>query len=238
MKKSLVGFAAALTAGLLTVTLMPHAAQASVASRQKVDAETTQEVQRALKKLGFASTVVDGRSSAEFKNILCSWREIVGDPTTRKQLSRGEAERILAMTELPVPLKKMVTGLNVNKECQSLALVVKTGKKTREYRKIFRVSTGAGGYDTSPGYHTITRRIDGLHNSSAYPSPSGWNMYRPAYFTGWGEAFHGSPSDASVSWAPSSHGCVRMLQRNVDYLWRTGGNAVGTQVYVYGTWQG
>jgi hypothetical protein len=204
---------------------------------REVAEDQTREVQRALKRLGFASVSVDGRSSKEFKNVLCSWREAVGKKPTRKQLQATEAERILRMTQLPKPRPRYVVGLNVNLQCQSAAVVSKE-KGRLAFQRFFRVSTGVSGFDTTVGMHVIQRRIDGLHNSTSYPSLSGWNMYRPAYFTSWGEAFHGSPSDASVSWAPSSHGCVRMLQKDIDYLWRTGSNGVGTKVKVYGVWRG
>lgn len=195
-------------------------------------------VQRSLKALGFASVVLDGRQSEEFRNILCSWREAVGEEPSRDRLASDEARRILSMTRLPRPRESLVVGLNVNLQCQSLAWVADAGRSGTRYERIFRVSTGASGLGTSPGYHVIQRRIDGLHNSSAYPSPYGWNMYRPAYFTSWGEALHGGVTASSVLWYPSSHGCVRMLHPDVDYLWRKGGNAIGTAVHVYGAWQG
>ena len=239
MDKARVSVVVAALAGALLLSVSPASAdEGAAAAGRKVDSALTQAVQRHLKSLGFASVVVDGRSSREFKNILCSWREAVGKPLSRKQLLPAEADRILDMTQLPKPARGLAVGLNVNKTCQSMAIVKKQPGQPRQYGRIFRVSTGVAGFDTSPGLHVIQRRIDGLHNSTGYPSPSGWNMYRPAYFTSWGEAFHGSPSDTSVSWAPSSHGCVRMLQKDIDYLWRSGANSIGTQVYVYGSWQG
>lgn len=224
--------ALALTVGLGT----PAVAQAQ--DGRKVDAEQTKEVQKALKRLGFVNVQTDGASSAQFKNILCSWRELVGKTQTRRQLLPNEAKRILLMQALPTPPRSLVNGLNVNLACQSLTLVQRASGEGRTVTRVFRVSTGMSGYSTSTGKHTIMRRIDGLHNSSTYPSSNGWNMYRPAYFTSWGEAFHGSPSDSSVSWYPSSHGCVRMLQKDIDYLWRHGHNAIGQKVSVYGTWRG
>lgn len=229
--------AVGLSAALILPLGLTSPAYAGDGGSRKVDAATTEQVQRALKRLGFASITPDGRSSGTFKNFLCAWRDAVGKEPSRKQLLPNEAERILAMETMPRPDKRFVVGLNVNRECQSVAYVVKENGE-RRFEKIFRASTGAAGYETSAGTHVIQRRVDGLHNSTSYPAASGWNMYRPAYFTGWGEAFHGSPSDSSVSWAPSSHGCVRMLQKDIDYLWRKGANAIGTQVYVYGEWRG
>lgn len=204
-------------------------------SEAKVSVKETRRTQRALKKLGFVSVRIDGENSQEFKNILCAWREIAGRKVTRQQLKPQEVDAIKSMQSLPKPKDYMVTGLNVNRQCQSVALVVKNKGKPRKYDKVFRASTGKAGYTTTAGNHVIQRRINGKHTSTSYPSSS-WNMYRPAYFTSWGEAFHGSPSDTSVAWSPSSNGCVRMLQKDIDYLWATGANNIGTKVYIYGTW--
>lgn len=241
---------AAATAAALTVTLLstanpaaaaqPAAAPttAAVQASNKVPADTHKAVQRKLKRLGFRTVAVTGTDSQEFRNILCAWREVVGKTEHRGRLLAGEADRILATTTLPAPRDHMVTGLNVNLRCQSVYIVDKV-KKQRVYDKIFRASTGGiNGLTTSTGTFTIQRRIDGLHNSTSYPEASGWNMYRPAYFTSWGEAFHGSPSDSSVHWYPATHGCVRMVQRDIDYLWDNGYNTIGTTVHIYNQWQG
>lgn len=225
-------------AALLSLLILPATPAAADTGKRKVDTATTAKVQKALKKLGFSSIPSGGVDSEEFRNFLCAWRDAVGKKHLRRELLPGEATRILEMKALPKPRRELTTGLNVNLTCQSVAWVVKEKGSPRSYVRVFRASTGAGGFSTSKGLHTIQRRIDGLHNSTSYPSSSGWNMYRPSYFTSWGEAFHGSPSDSSVAWHPTSHGCVRMLQGDIDFLWRSGANAIGTKVYIYGGWQG
>jgi lipoprotein-anchoring transpeptidase ErfK/SrfK len=54
-------------------------------------------------------------------------------------------------------------------------------------------------------------------------------MYRPKYFTG-GIAVHGSPSIPPV---PASHGCVRVSNSAIDWLWDSWGLPIGTTVMVY-----
>ena len=50
-----------------------------------------------------------------------------------------------------------------------------------------------------------------------------------------GQAMHGSATDALVRTYPASHGCVRMLHRDIDAL-QAGGVGNGTLVRVIGTW--
>lgn len=74
--------------------------------------------------------------------------------------------------------------------------------------------------------------MNGKETSTQFPDTH-WNMYRSLYFNG-GEALHGSYSDLYVRTFPDSHGCVRMLHRDVDWLWRKGWT-IGTKVRVYGS---
>ena len=122
----------------------------------------------------------------------------------------------------------MISGINVSRGCQ-VAYFVSDGR----VRRAVPVSTGRPGYPTDPGVFRIFRSVNGTETSNSFPEPH-WNMYRSLYFNG-GEALHGSYSDSYVRTYPDSHGCVRMLHRDVDWLWRNGWT-VGTSVRVYGDW--
>jgi lipoprotein-anchoring transpeptidase ErfK/SrfK len=74
--------------------------------------------------------------------------------------------------------------------------------------------------------------IDDWYESRSYPD--GW-MYRPQFFN-MGQAIHGSSLDSAVHSYPASHGCVRMLHKDIDYLWANGFGK-GSVVNVYGTWR-
>jgi lipoprotein-anchoring transpeptidase ErfK/SrfK len=50
-----------------------------------------------------------------------------------------------------------------------------------------------------------------------------------------GQALHGSATDRLVTTSPASHGCVRMLHRDIDAL-QSGGVDNGTLVRVFGAW--
>ena len=66
--------------------------------------------------------------------------------------------------------------------------------------------------------------------------PDGWwigdlgQIYRPKYFSG-GVAIHGS---TSVPAYPSSHGCVRVTVKAMDFIWDNDILPRGTEVFVYG----
>ncbi len=66
--------------------------------------------------------------------------------------------------------------------------------------------------------------------------PDGWwigdlgQIYRPKYFSG-GVAIHGS---MSVPAYPSSHGCVRVTTKAMDFIWDNDILPRGTEVLVYG----
>ncbi|MFN0090835.1 MAG: L,D-transpeptidase family protein, partial [Acidimicrobiales bacterium] len=75
----------------------------------------------------------------------------------------------------------------------------------------YRYSTKGGGTDvanTPRGEFYVQRRINGIRVSDL------GELYRPLYFTG-GYAIHGSNS---VPGYPASHGCVRVSNADIDWL--------------------
>ncbi len=87
----------------------------------------------------------------------------------------------------------------------------------------YRTKSGGSAHANTPtGTFTITRHIRGEHRSDL------GILYSPMYFyKGW--AIHGSPS---VPAYPASHGCVRV--NNWDIAWMFDRVAIGTSVQVYG----
>lgn len=76
---------------------------------------------------------------------------------------------------------------------------------------------------TPSGDYRIFRQVDGTD-----PSPLGI-LWRPKYFNG-GIAIHGYPD---VPPYPASHGCVRVSDAAINWLWDNGLAPVGTSVQVY-----
>lgn len=95
------------------------------------------------------------------------------------------------------------------------------------------VSTG-GGYRYSDGTSTalavtprglfhVLRQVDGL-----VVAPLG-ELWRPKYFVG-GYAIHGSDSVPPV---PVSHGCVRVSNAAMNWIWASNRMPLGTRIWVY-----
>jgi peptidoglycan hydrolase-like protein with peptidoglycan-binding domain len=99
---------------------------------------------------------------------------------------------------------------------------------------VINVSTGSGipytlegiryTAQTPEGHFAVQGQINGLSIS-----PLG-QLWRPKFFTGTGIAFHGSPS---IPPYPASHGCVRMTNAAIDWIWASNTIPIGTAVWVY-----
>ncbi|HUP84240.1 MAG TPA: L,D-transpeptidase family protein [Acidimicrobiales bacterium] len=129
-----------------------------------------------------------------------------------------------------LPRPRSTTGYiaEVDKSRQILMLV-SNGRVVR----VFNVSTGNGaryrsgsGYaiaSTPEGVFSVQRQINGTRISEL------GELYRPKYFTG-GYAIHGSPS---IPPYPASHGCIRVSNGAINFLWDSGSLPIGTPVHVY-----
>lgn len=78
---------------------------------------------------------------------------------------------------------------------------------------------------TPTGKYAVTEQRDYVHQSSLGLGP----MYRPKYFHQV-IAIHGADETPPY---PSSHGCIRVTNAAMDWIWDTWGAPVGTQVWVY-----
>jgi hypothetical protein len=128
------------------------------------------------------------------------------------------------------PVARSTSGLvaEVDKTRQ-IVMLVSNGRVL----KVFNTSTGNGArYRSGSGYATaitpegsfrIYNQINGLRISEL------GELWRPKYFTG-GYALHGSPS---IPPYPASHGCVRLSNAAINWIWDTNAMPVGTAVLVY-----
>jgi peptidoglycan hydrolase-like protein with peptidoglycan-binding domain len=88
---------------------------------------------------------------------------------------------------------------------------------------VINTSTGKSSTQTVPGDFHVYSQIDGMRHA-----PLG-NLWRPKYFNG-GDAIHGSPS---IPGYPASHGCARVSNGAIDFLWSSGLIPIGTSVRVH-----
>ncbi|HEX2029764.1 MAG TPA: cell wall-binding repeat-containing protein [Nitriliruptorales bacterium] len=185
-------------------------------------------VQDRLVQLGYWLGQPDGTFGSLMTQAVYAFQKVEGlsrtgsiDPATRERLQ---------VAARPVP-RNVHAGryVEVDKTRQVL-LVVQDGAVLHA----FNTSTGTGefynenghsGYAITPeGSFTFFRQIDGMRQSDL------GQLWRPKYFTDRGHAIHGSNS---VPPYPASHGCVRLSNGAIDFIWQTDLVSLGTRLYVY-----
>ena len=146
-------------------------------------------------------------------------RDGVVGPLTQGAIARGVR---------PKPRSTHGAVVEINLSTDLLLLV-------RDGRLVATLNTSTGGgyaYSTNGlsgvavtprGQFRIFRQVNGLD-----VSPLG-EMWRPKYFSG-GFAIHGS---ASVPPQPASHGCVRVSNAAMDWIWASNRMPIGTLVWIY-----
>lgn len=191
-----------------------------------------QALQERLTELGYRPGVEDGNFGAHTVSAVLAFQKreglqrdaIVGpEVLSRLEDPQGAGPR----SDAPGP------RVEVDLDRQVLFVIAADGSVTT-----LNTSTGSGRefQSAEPGKgivvaHTpvgefeILRVIDGLREA-----PLG-TLYRPMYFTSEGGfAIHGNPH---VPGYPASHGCARLANYDMDYLWDTG-LGVDDAVWVYG----
>ena len=172
-------------------------------------------------------TRADGRYDAGTRRAVCAWRTIEGRRAHRGLPTKAESRAIVAAAGLPRARSLMVQGVTISVTCQAAFWV----GADRSYRRVMKVSTGKAGYRTRTGTFRVFRAFSTWRYSTIYPEA---RMYKPMQFSG-GQAMHGSATDLLVRDYPASHGCVRMLHRDVDAL-QSAGFGIGSLVRVIGRW--
>lgn len=186
------------------------------------------KLQQRLKDLGYFITSVDKAYGGETQQAVFALQKagglyrdgVVGDATQN------------AADDGVVPKAQTSSGkvLEIDIDRQ-LVLAVEDGKVV----KVINASSGNGEtYEakgatytayTPRGSFAVFREVNGMHSSTLELG----DMWRPKFFTG-GIAVHGS---ASVPAFPASHGCVRVSNSAMDWIWDTWGAPSGTPVVVY-----
>jgi peptidoglycan hydrolase-like protein with peptidoglycan-binding domain len=188
--------------------------------------EPVRQLQQRLAELGYWNGTADGKFGTLTEQAVWALQKAAGlapsgatTPQTWAALAAGTR-----------PAAKSTSGHVIEVDLKhNLLLFVTNG----HVDTILNTSTG-GGYSyvsegrrqvaiTPKGHFSTYRTIDGNHKS-----PLGW-MYRPRYFFE-GVAIHG---DSSVPNHPVSHGCVRVTDAAMDWVWANNLDPVGTAVWVY-----
>jgi peptidoglycan hydrolase-like protein with peptidoglycan-binding domain len=183
-------------------------------------------LQKRLVSLGFWISAADGSYGQTTEQAVMAFQKAAGlerdgvaGPLTMKAIAQG-----VTVTS------RSTSGhvLEIDKAKQ-LLLIVNNGKVA----SIINTSTGSNQPYTSGGVTSIATTPSGTFSifrqvNADDPGPLG-DLWRPKYFNG-GIAIHGSPS---IPGYPASHGCARMSNAAIDWIWSSGQAPIGTQVVVY-----
>lgn len=182
-------------------------------------------IQQRLDALGYW-VPVDGRAGPLLTQALYALQKAAGIPRTG--VFDAATQRALDAGTLPTPRTTTGYAVEVDKAHQ-LVMLVSNGRVVR----VFNTSTGSGkryrsgsGYaiaNTPEGSFRVYTQINALRISEL------GELWRPKYFTG-GFALHGSPS---IPPYPASHGCVRLSNAAINWMWDTNAVPLGTPVQVY-----
>jgi lipoprotein-anchoring transpeptidase ErfK/SrfK len=173
-------------------------------------------LQRRLSDLGYWLGTPDSRYGSSTEHAVTAFQKVAGlgrdgvaGPATMSALDRATRPR---------PRAGSANTIEVDLARQVVLLVVDGRTEW-----VLDASTGRVAGTTPTGRYGIFRQVDGYD-----PGPLGV-LYRPKYFTG-GVAVHGFPDVPPYA---ASHGCVRVTNAAMDWLWATGRTPIGRPVWVY-----
>lgn len=194
--------------------------------------EKVRALQRMLRKSGYWVSSIDGKFGYSTKQAVWAVQKATGRARTGKVTQGVWYELRLgtrAKTKITAKQSKGKRVFEVDLSEQILNIV-----KDGEVLWTFNVSTGSNSYYTSPrgnrvyaytptGSFQVFMKRNYLHRA-----PLG-AMYRPQYFRHGGWAIHGSPD---IPARPASHGCIRIENRAMDYLWSKGGLGMKSNIII------
>jgi lipoprotein-anchoring transpeptidase ErfK/SrfK len=185
-------------------------------------------LQKRLTELGYWVDKSDGKFGGTTQQAVFALQKAAGigrdgtvGPKTQKALDAG-----VQPTAKSKPGSGYLVEINLKKQ---LLMLVKDGKVVTT----LNTSTGSNEHyehdgqtylaDTPTGHFKVGRQIDGMRIS-----PLG-QLWRPKYFNG-GIAVHGSPSIPPYA---ASHGCARLSNAAINWIWSTNKMPLKTKVWVY-----
>lgn len=173
-------------------------------------------LQKALRANGYWLSGVDGKYGQTTQQAVMAVQKYHG--LTRDGICGPATWRAVKALSRPRARTTSGTIIEVDLRRQLLFFVV-SGK----VRWVFNTSTGTSRTPTPRGRWRIERQINGMRYA-----PLG-NLWRPKYW--WrGYAIHGS---TSIPGYPASHGCARVSNSGMNYIWSAGLAPIGRRIWVY-----
>jgi hypothetical protein len=185
------------------------------------------DLQNRLVGMGYWLGAADGGYGLLTEQAVTAFQKVNGLPRT----GRIDAATQLALQVATRPLPRSTSGNVIELDKARQVIFITSGGRVQW---VINTSTGTeqpytyGGVTyiahTPEGHFTILRAINGVDHGRL------GDLYRPRYFTNDGVAFHGS---SSIPPYPASHGCSRMTNAAMDYIWATNLMPIGAPVWVY-----
>jgi len=158
-----------------------------------------------------------GKFGESTRHAVVAYQKYMGLPRTGR-INTWTRIGLGASTDRSTP-RQGLNGHTLDVDLGRQILIAQTNGRTDW---IFDVSTGTRKTPTPRGRFKIQRQISGVRHSKLGV------LYSPKYFTG-GYAIHGSPS---VPASPASHGCVRVTNQAINFIWGAHLADIGTPLTV------
>lgn len=187
-------------------------------------------IQNRLTELGYWIGKADGTFGYQTAQAIMAFQKYEGLPRTGEADATTRAR--LESAARPVPRANNRSGrwVEIDKTRQVMLFILNgrvewamnTSTGTETY---YTRPDGSRGFAHTPeGWFTFNRQIDGLREAEL------GRLWRPKYFTSAGHAIHGS---SSIPAHPASHGCARLSNQGIDFVWAAGLAPLGTPLWVY-----
>jgi peptidoglycan hydrolase-like protein with peptidoglycan-binding domain len=186
-------------------------------------------LQRRLTELGYwVGPALSGTFDNNTIQAVYAFQKVEGLPTTGK--ADPATRQRLATAGRPKPASPTGDLIEIDKGRQIL-MVVRGGQA----QYVFNASSGTEKPYTYKGRKHIAHTPDGrfavIREFDGYRESHLGRLYRPKYFHPRGIAFHGS---AFVPPYPASHGCVRLSNAAITFIWDQKLAPIGSAVWVHG----
>lgn len=199
-----------------TTTTTPPAPAGPGVLREGATGPAVADLQRRLVALGYWLGDVDGVYGASTAHAVVAFQKTA---SLARDGAAGPAtlDRLASADRIP---PRSTTGRVAEVDLTRQVVLIVSGGRVEW---VFDASTGSEPGTTPTGRFAVYHEVDGYDEG-----PLGV-LYRPKYFVR-GVAVHGYPN---VPPSPASHGCVRVTNPAMDWLWASGVLVTGTPVWVY-----
>ena len=186
-------------------------------------------IQRRLASMGYWLNGINGVFDADMQQAVWAFQKVNNIPRT----GAVDAATQVAFRTAFRPRPRSTTGtlFEINKTKQVLMYVI---NGTVVY--VWNTSTGNEHPFVTQGNHEIAHTPEGVFHvlsqiNALDIAPLG-TLWRPKFFTNTGVAVHGDPP-SNVPPYPASHGCARISNAAINFIWAAGIMPLGTTVWVY-----